>query len=182
MRPSNYTPISTLHCYITAERNSGRMNDSGIAGAFEELPVLLVVLVAVSLFSVSVAHAAATWGESDGTAQLQDESDAFSEMVRASDTLCIGGSEGVYDFNSLQIFSEADILDEFNSSVLGFDYRISIQCIDPSSGNITLGVEVQTSPLPSGGPVACTHTCVNVDKGGSVGAARVTVTVWRSDQ
>jgi hypothetical protein len=157
----------------------GRINrDDAIAGAFEELPVLLVVLVAISLFSVSVAHAASSWAESDDYLNLQDDCQTFAGMVRASDTLCAEGKTGIYDIGKLQNISQEDFLEEFNSTLLGFGYRVTIQCIDPETGNVTLGVEIQTSEMPQNLELASFHTCVNVDDAGATGAARITVTIW----
>jgi hypothetical protein len=158
----------------------GRINQNdAIAGAFEELPTLLVVLVAISLFSVSVAHAAASWGESDDYISLQEDCQIFAGMVRASDTLCAEGRTGVYDIGKLQNISQDDFLEEFNSTLLGFGYRVTIQCIDPETGNVTSNGEIQTSEMPQNLELASFHTCVNVDNAGSTGAARITVTIWR---
>jgi hypothetical protein len=153
-------------------------NDA-IAGAFEELPVLLVVLVAISLFSVSVAHAAASWGKSDDYINLQDDCQTFAGMVRASDTLCAEGKTGIFDIGKLQNLSYGDFLEEFNSTLLGFGYRVTIQCIETETGNVTLNREIQTSEMPQSLELASFHTCVNVDNAGSTGAARITVTIWR---
>jgi hypothetical protein len=153
--------------------------DDAIAGAFEELPTLLVVLVAISLFSVSVAHAAASWGESDDYIKLQEDCQTFAGMVRASDTLCAEGKTGIFDIGKLQNISQEDFLEEFNSTLFGFGYRVTIQCVEPEIGNATLGVEIQTSEMPQNLELASFHTCVNVDNAGTTGAARITVTIWR---
>ena len=156
-----------------------RFRDDAIIDTFEELPVLLVVLVAISLFSVSVAHAATSWGDTDDYLTLQEDCQTFAGMVRSSETLCVEGKAGVYDFGRLQNISYDDFLDEFNSSMLGFGYRVSIQCIDTSTGNITLNTEIQTSEIPLNIAMASFYTCVNVDNVGIMGAARLTVTIWR---
>ena len=60
---------------------------SGIMDAFEELPALLVVLIAVSLFSVSVAHATMSWDNHEEYEALNDNCQTFAVMVRASNLL-----------------------------------------------------------------------------------------------
>ncbi|MFO7618856.1 MAG: hypothetical protein R6W91_04290 [Thermoplasmata archaeon] len=155
-----------------------KWGDDAVAGSFEELPALLVVLVAVSLFSVSVAHSAATWASNDDYCSLLQDCQAFAGMVRESDTLAAGHS-GTYDYCKLANLSAADFLEEFNSTMLGFEYQVTVQCVDVSTGNISLNVEILSSELPSRyANIARHHTCVNVDNRGSIGAARLTVSIW----
>lgn len=153
--------------------------DGAIAGAFEELPTLLVVLVAISLFSVSVAHAASSWGESDDYTDLQEDCLTFAGMVRASNTLCVQCKTGIFDIGKLQNISNEDFMEEFNSTLLGFGYRVTIQCVETETGNVTLSREIQTSEMPQNLDLASFHSCVNVDNAGTTGAARITVTIWR---
>lgn len=156
----------------------GRIDDIAIAGAFEELPVILVVLVAVSLFSVSVAHAALSLDDGNDRDELQRNCLAFAELVRNSGTLA--DDAGTYDYQLLANFSQEDFLSEFNSTLLGFEYRVQIQCIDIATGNITLAQEIMTSPIPKNTSVASYHTCVNVDYGGTIGAARLIISIWEA--
>ena len=155
------------------------LSDEAVAGAFEELPVLLVVLVAVSLFSVSVAHSAASWGAEDDYSNLQEDCQAFSEMVRSSRTLCLEGRSGIYDYSRLQNMSQSNFFEEFNSTLLGFEYRVIVQCLDTGAGNISQNVTIRTSEMPKGAPLATFSTCVSVDFDGRMGAARLTATIWR---
>lgn len=159
----------------------GRNRNDAVSGAFEELPTLLVVLVAISLFSVSVAHAAASWGESEDYSRLQGDCATFTELVRGSETLCIEGKSGIYSFGSVQNFSGDSFFEEFNTSTLNFEYRIFIQCVDSGTGNLSLNLEIKSSEIADASETACCHTCVNVDRDGVMLAARVTVTIWKAD-
>jgi hypothetical protein len=156
-----------------------RISDDAFAGSFEELPVILVVLVAISLFSVSLAHASTSRGESDAREKLQQDCLTFSALVRSSEALGAGNSPGTYDMVCLANLSVSDFLAEFNSTSLGFEYLVTIQCIDLDKGNISLSRDIMSSEIPLGGIVAAHHTCVNVDNGGRVGMARLTVSIWR---
>lgn len=153
--------------------------DDAIAGAFEELPVILVVLVAVSLFSVSVAHAAISMNEGRERAKLQETCLAFAELVRSSELLSGDSGPGIFNRECLLKLSRNDFCQEFNSTIIGFEYRIIIQCMDADTGNITLNTEIQTSEIPANAEVAIYHTCVNIDDGGVMGFARMSVSVWR---
>ncbi|MDD4307753.1 MAG: hypothetical protein PHU53_02970, partial [Thermoplasmata archaeon] len=131
--------------------------------------------------SVSVAHAAASWGESEDYSRLQGDCTTFTELVRGSDTLCVEGKDGIYSFGSLQNFSSDSFFKEFNASKFNFGYRIFIQCVDPGTGNLSLRLEINSSEMPDATETACCHTCVNVDRDGAMMAARVTITVWQAD-
>lgn len=155
------------------------LNDAGVAGAFEELPALLVVLVAVSLFTVSVAHAVSSGDDARDRARLQDDCLAFASMVRCSEVLGGSGCSGEFDMARLANASAVDFAEEFNSTMLGFGYRVVVNCVDLETGNTTLTVELGAAAIPDGGNVATSHTCVNVLDAGTVGAARVSVSIWR---
>jgi len=154
-------------------------DSAGIAGAFEELPVLLVVLVAVSLFSVSVANYASSWNDSDEYTALQEDCLAFAAMVKNSRTLCEPDHGGIFSFGNLENFTAEKFLDEFNATSLGIGYCVTVQCLDAQTGEITLNRTVQTADLPTDRDRASFNSCVSVDNNGYRGAARLSVTVWR---
>ncbi|MDO9537676.1 MAG: hypothetical protein Q7J68_05110 [Thermoplasmata archaeon] len=157
-----------------------RVGNDAIAGAFEELPSLLVVLVAISLFSVSVAHASISWNENSDYLALQEDCIVFAGMVRNSKVLGMDGQPGTYDSKVLLNLSEESFFEEFNSTLLGFGYRVVINCID-SDGQSNLNLTIQSSEIAQATDFATAHTCVNVDMGGKMAAARVAVTIWRLD-
>jgi hypothetical protein len=175
----NQTPFSTHQRFIAEERVVGKLNDSGVAGAFEELPVLLVVLVAVSLFSVSVAHTATSWSQNNSYNELQEDCLTLARMVRNSEALCVEGDPGTFDISKLQNITGDDFIEEFNPSMLGLGYRIGIQCIDTESGNLTSAFFLCSSEPPSGIDTAAFSSCINTDTNGHIGAARLSVMVWR---
>ena len=141
--------------------------------AFEELPAIMVVLIAISLFSVSVAHATMSWDDNQDYLTLQENCQTFVGMVRNSDILCGENPAGVYDFASIQNISSETFLKEFNSTLLGFEYRISIQPIDNQTA-----ITFQSSEIIDIMQVATVHTCVNIVESGRITAARLIVSIW----
>lgn len=158
-----------------------RADNIGIAGAFEELPTLMVVLVAVSLFSVSVAHAVLSFDSTEDYSGLREDCLTFSGMVRASETLSDDGKPGVFSHNKLQNLTGEDFLREFNATSLGIGYRVSVQCLDTGTGNIILDWTVQSADIPKSLDLATFSSCIGVDNNGIREAARLTVTIWRVD-
>ncbi len=148
--------------------------EEAIAGAFEELPALLVVLIAISLFSVSFAYATTSWAEDREYLGLQEDCRTFSSMVRSSTTFCGDCDAGLFDLSRVQNITNYSIQNEFNSTILDFDYRVSIQPIEGNSS-----ITFQTSEILDMANVATYHTCVNVLDSGNITSARLIVSIWR---
>jgi hypothetical protein len=153
------------------------MNDDAVAGAFEELPALMVVLVAISLFSVSVAHAVNAWSEGAESARLGEDCLAFASMVRSSETLA-GPGGGDIELSRLMNATSESFMEEFDPESLGFGYRVTVNCLDLETGNSTWTVVLGTGEMPDGASLATVHTCANVLDGEAVGASRIAVTIW----
>jgi len=141
---------------------------------FEELPALLVVLIAISLFTVSVAEATMTWNENQEWEMLQKDCKTFLKLLRCSELLCIPNSPGIFDQAKLSNISTNELAQTFNTSDLGFEYRISIQTM---LNNVSL--LFYSSAFPESGMVCTSHSCVNLDNQGRIGGARLVVSIWR---
>ena len=142
--------------------------------AMEELPALLVVLIAISLFSVSFAHATTSWADDREYLDLQEDCRTFAGMVRSSETFCGDYDTGYFDISRIQNTSWPALLNEFNSTLLGFHYRVSIQPIGENNS-----ITFQTSEILDISNVATYHTCANILENGTVTGARLTVSIWR---
>jgi len=152
------------------------MIDSTGIGAIEELPALLVVLIAISLFSVSFAQATTSWNENQDFIVMQKNCQKFSEMVRSSDILCGENSAGIYDFHRVQNIS-SNFFNQYNSSLLGFEYLITIQPFNNSSF-----YSVQSSMMPEASEIVTFHTCVNIILNDRITGARLIVSIWEAPQ
>ncbi len=149
----------------------GRHREEAIAGAFEELPALLVILISISLYTVTLASATASWDNESDYSILMKDCMEFADMVKNSAALGASGDR-VLDSSRLSNESASSFLEEFNSSQLGFKYRVSI---------LELGCE---SPImfgmnPEPVETATVHTCVGVESHQGRNAAKLTVTIWR---
>jgi hypothetical protein len=157
------------------------MNGEGVSGAFEELPALFVVLVGISLFAVTVAHAYSSQaGEQDFTA-LQEDCLAFSRMVRSSDLLCNGEAAGNLDLTVLKNLSGDCVLEEFDPLALGFEYSLAVSRLDTTTGGIAPVFNFSSVVVENALQTASFASPVNLNEFGSVGAGVLTVSVWRSE-
>ena len=97
-------------------------------------------------------------------------------MVRASDILCGECFDGTYDWFRIQNISYQDISSEFNSSNLGFEYKIIIHPIENF-----LPVSFMSSDVTDYVDTVAFETCVNLDIQGRISAANLTVIIWEGD-
>ncbi len=153
------------------------VGEDAISGAFEELPALLVVLIAISLFSVSLAHATMSWDDNQEYNALQEDCQTFARIVRNSNVLCGEKHAGTYDLARIQNISNKAIMDNFNSTLLGFEYRILIQPV----GNYS-AIIFQSSEMSDNFNIATFHTSVNLINNGKVSGARLIVSIWEAPQ
>lgn len=159
----------------------GRLDGEGISGAFEELPALLVVLVAISLFTVSMAHSYSAYGSNSDRLKLQEDCQDFARMVRNADMLCPDSRSGEFDMIALQNLSTETFLEEFNPELLGFQYRVTVQDLDMETGNVSMSITIQSAEMENALDIATFSTCVNLVDFDRVGAGRLTVSIWRTD-
>ena len=156
--------------------NSG----DAVTGVFEELPALLVVLVGISLFTVSATHSFSEWGGDQEYASLQETCQIFAGMVKTSALLCLEGRSGCFDMAMLENCSEREFLSTFNSSILEFEYQVTIQCLNMSTGLSAFTLSVNSSDIGVASEIATFSTCTSVYSGNRAGAARLSVSIWRT--
>ncbi|MCK5024912.1 MAG: hypothetical protein KAR56_04775 [Thermoplasmata archaeon] len=152
-----------------------RLGEEGTAGPFEELPALMVVLIAISLFSVSVAHATMSRDDNQEYITLQEDCRTFASMVRSSHVLCGENPAGIYNLVHIQNISNEAVLEEFNSTLLGFEYRITIQPIDNQTA-----ITIPSAEVSDILQMATVHTCVNIVDNDRITAARLIVSIWEA--
>ena len=158
----------------------GWVGGGGISGAFEELPALLVVLVAISLFTVSMAHSYSAYGSNAEYARLQEDCRDFTRMVRGAEIICHDSGPGEFDVVALQNLSTETFLEEFNPELLGFQYRVTVQDLDMETGNVSMSITIQSAEMENALDVATFSTCVNLVDFDRVGAGRLAVSIWRT--
>jgi hypothetical protein len=104
-------------------------DDRGTAGFFEEMPVLLIVLIGLFLFLASFAHSYGAYLNNQETIKTHDLAQQFSEEIRGWDGL-LDESEwtaGVFSYAKMTKASfDQTLVDEFNMSRLDFQYHVTI--------------------------------------------------------
>jgi hypothetical protein len=152
-----------------------RWGRGGVGGFTEELPAMLVVLVAVSLFVASLATAHSSFVERE---RWLDRRESVSSVLGLlwSDQELTEGHAGMYDAMTLaDENSTSYVVSILSPAVLGFQYRLEITSLDGKDLNFT----VETGQRPTGKPTVVESSPCNILVGqGHVEPGLVRITAW----
>lgn len=152
--------------------------EEGIAGFFEDIPVLLVVTIATGIFLYSLVHAYVLYLDQFEYQRMHENALDICSSVRSYDGLIYGSEEGIILDNKLTSMTNEAIQKDFNATVLGYNYQISI--IDtsdyPNSANYTKSFRTSTPPVKGNKYSVTTSVLIKVDE--AYHAAQLIVTIW----
>jgi hypothetical protein len=150
----------------------------GVGGFTEELPALLVVLVALSLFIASAAQAQASWSSRQSALRSRERVEAFAGLVLADETMLWHGRLGMFDSARLEDANASlDFLAAHRASVVGFDYRVTVT---DASGIPVWSCNTSAPPV-SGDKVRASRPCNVVTSEGIAIPAMLHVEGWGLD-
>ena len=111
-------------------RRSVRKNRKGVAGFFEDIPSLIVVIIGVAVFLLTILTTYSTYMANQKIRTLEQDGREFVDALRVYDKLAYVGPEGMQEgvFDREKVISlTADTLEsKFNSSTLGYGYQVSL--------------------------------------------------------
>lgn len=152
--------------------------EEGIAGFFEDIPVLLVVIIATGIFLFSLVHAYVLYLDQFEYQRMHENALGLSRSVRSYDGLIYGSEEGVFLGDKLTSLTFEALQEDFNVTRLGYNYQVSI--IDTSdyqnSVNYTKSFKTANPPVTGNRYSVTTSVLIKVDK--TYHAAQLIVTIW----
>ncbi len=151
-------------------------NRRGAGGFTEELPALLVVLVALSLFIASAAQARASYMSRRSAIADRERVESFASMVCADETLTWQGRLGMFDAACLADANASSGFQDRHPSV-GFEYRVTVA---DDSGTARWSCNSSEPPL-SGDKIRVSRPCNVVEPDGFVRTGIVYVEGWGMD-
>ncbi|UCG70894.1 MAG: hypothetical protein JSV09_07830 [Thermoplasmata archaeon] len=155
-----------------------RLREEGIAGFFEDIPVLIVVIIAAGIFLFSLVHAYVLYLEQIDNQRMYEDAKELLKAIRSYGDLTVDSEEGVFEGDKLVSLTNEALQEDFNVSVLGFHYQISI--IDTSdyqcSTNYTLSFKTSNPPARGNRYSVMTSVLINVDE--TYHAAQLIITIW----
>lgn len=152
--------------------------EEGIAGFFEDIPVLIVVTIATGIFLYSLVHAYVLYLDQFEEQRMHENAREFCGSIRSYDGLTYGSEEGIFLGDKLNSLTDEALQEDFNETVLGYDYQISI--IDtsdyPISVNFTKSFRTSMPPVKGNKYSITTSILIKVDE--TYHAAQLIVTIW----
>jgi hypothetical protein len=154
------------------------LGKEGIAGPFEDIPVLLVVIIATAIFLFSLVHAYVNYIDNIEKQRMRENTQSLCNSLRSYEVLLDGSSDGVYDGEKLQTFSNEKLNVDYNESRLGFHFRMSIVDTSdyPNANYYTMSFGDLNPPVEGDKYTVTTSILIRVDS--EYHAAQLIVTVW----
>ena len=150
-------------------------DDRGIAGFFVDIPALLVIIIAISIFTLSIFHVQSVYIQEQKENDMKQDLDDFMSSFRRYHL--ITESPGVYVSENLEALNQTTLNRTYHPRSLGFEYKISIT--DNSLYENQRSFEFETSPVPSQKQVYSRSSSVVVeDELGRARLCSLKITIW----
>ncbi len=152
-----------------------RSREDGIAGFYVDLPALLTIMIGLSIFTVSIYSAHASYLERRQQGEMSRRLDNFVKELR--NFQYVANSPGVFAADRLSNLNTSMIKETYPPDTLRFHYRIEIE--DNSGYQKDHSVSFATSETPTIRDVYAKSTSIMITEGsGRAHLARLTVYIW----
>lgn len=155
-----------------------KLSGEGTAGFLEDIPVLMVVLVATGIFLYSLVHAYVVYLDNLEHARMNREVMGFQDAVRGYEGLMEGSEEGVFSGDKLLSLTTGNLRGDFDPHTLGYHYRVSIIDTSGYQNSLVYTRSFTTSEPPAGGDTYSATTSVLIIVESSWHAGQLIVTIW----
>jgi len=155
-----------------------RQNE-GVAGFFEDIPALIVVIIGFGIFLLSMVNAFVAYQAQQNSFRMHQENVEFSQAIRSYDKLTYNNMEGVFQGEKiLNTSTWGKIKNDFHPVALGYDYRIIINDVSDYPDKFLFKKNFQTSPPPSRTSKYTVTSSVVINVGEFYHPAQLIVTIW----
>ena len=103
-----------------------RFGVEGTADVFEDVPSILVVIVAAFLFLMVMAESVISYSRFQEERFLSGEMESFCESILSFNPLLFRSTYGQLDSQKLTISTTDQFQEQFNPEILGFHYNITL--------------------------------------------------------
>lgn len=153
-----------------------RRDVEGIGGFFEDLPALMIVLIATSIFIVSMISTVMTYQKYTEKVYLQNNLDRFVNEMRNFGFLTLDEIEGRFYGERVNTLNEKNITDNFPSLTRNFNFSVIID--DRSSYKIKY--ETHVNEIPKDTEVFSESTSITiVDSMGNEHLGKMIISIWK---
>ena len=155
------------------------MRSSGVAGFFEDIPVLILVTLGISMFLFSSAHAFTNYLQHQSQQDLQDDAVRFAHSLRSYDRLIEDKTPGVFSQERIERLNTSQLTKGFPPDHLAFEYQVTILEMREKPEDGLASYTWLTSPIPKGKDRAIVQSYVLIEDASGAHPARLSVLVWR---
>ncbi|MBI5000250.1 MAG: hypothetical protein HZB92_01805 [Euryarchaeota archaeon] len=152
--------------------------NDGVGGFMEELPALLVVLVAISVFVAGVASAYAGYVERSESLARRDRCQAFVQQALSEPSLLHDSRQGLFDWGKVSVLSNSDFTARFPTERAGFNYSIELRAIGNSTDSLLHARFGFDAPSGAAQKVAIDAPCNILTPEGRVEPAIMGLVAW----
>ncbi len=103
-----------------------RISERGTADILEEIPSILVVIVATFLFLMTATDTIITHSEFRSERLLADELSSFCDSILSHEPLLFDSTYGQLDSRKLTEKGRTEFEDHYDTQLLGFHYNITV--------------------------------------------------------
>ncbi len=151
-------------------------DEKGIAGFFEDLPTLLIVLVATTLFLSTMLNTVMTYRDYKETQYIREDLNQFIEEIRNWNYLVLE-ERGQFAGDRVSSLDADRMKKEFNTTALGYNYRVFIE--DRSDYPRQFDKTIHTEEIPDEVEIYSRSSFVTVvDERGNEHLCEMVVSIW----
>ena len=152
--------------------------EEGIAGFFEDIPVLIVVTIATGIFLYSLIHAYVLYLDQLENQKMNENAMDLCKSIRSYDVLICNSQEGIFLSDKVISLTHESLQEDFNATELGYNYQISIIDTSDYLDSINYTKTFKTSDPPTKGNRYSQTTSVLIKVDENYHAAQLLVTIW----
>ena len=166
-------------CDWGISKGGGYIKSRGVSGIFEDMPVLIIVILGVSLFLLSSVHAYSTYLQNQIRSELREDAIDLSSALRSYDRFLGDATPGVFSLEKVARLNESEFEKDFPPVHLGFQYQVSLIVTSKSAAFNESTFTWSSLDHVNGRDTAGAQSFVLIDDGLRSHPARMYVLIWK---
>jgi hypothetical protein len=154
------------------------LSNHGVAGFFEDIPALIVVIIGFGIFLLSMVNAFVAYQSQQNSFRMHQESVEFSQAIRGYDRLTYNSMEGVFLGDNILNLSDIKIKNDFHPNSLNFNYLVIIKDVSDYPDSHKYIRNFDTSDVPQRTSIYTVSSSVVIVVGDNYHAAQLIVMIW----
>ena len=154
------------------------LGEEAVAGPFEDIPVLIVVMIATTIFLFSMVHAYVNYLDNIENQRMRENAYSLSNSIRSYEKLTDDSKEGVYLGENVLSLTTEVLNEDFEEAKLGYHFRISIMDTSSYPNSNYYSTSFGKSNPPASGDIYSVTTSVLIKVNEEYHTAQLMVTIW----